>query len=58
MSEVSVTLFRRGYQTALRCKCRKTAVVNVQRKGSLKSQVSLQEMNANESLTKCRNAKM
>jgi len=32
--EVSVTLYRRSYQTALRCKSRKTAVVNGQRKGS------------------------
>jgi len=34
---VSATLFRRGCQTALCCKSRKAAVVNVQGKGGLKS---------------------
>ncbi len=42
----------RTYQTALRCKGCKVAVVNGQRKGSEKNQVSLQEMNRIESLRK------
>ena len=50
---VSVTPCRRGYQTALRCKTRKIAVVNGQGKGLIKKdQVSSQEMNESESLFK------
>jgi hypothetical protein len=48
--EVSVRPNRRSYQTTLRCKSRKTAVVNGQRKGWKIGQVYFQEMNESETL--------
>lgn len=53
--EASATLYRRGCQTALRCKRCKPAVVNVKRKGFVRGQVSHSEVTAKESLMKYRN---
>jgi hypothetical protein len=47
--EVSVTPFRRDHQTALSCKSRETAVVNVREKAH-EGQVRMIEMNETESL--------
>jgi hypothetical protein len=47
-----VTLYRRGYQTTLRCCNRKDVVVNGQRKAFFKGQVGVREMNESELLKK------